>query len=84
MAPIFAGMLEGYDVSIRRTVAMRVAVNGFVLLMASLFVGSYVLDFFGVSLGAVQFGGGLIVMMSGWRILNQQSNLSERQVSGTV
>jgi multiple antibiotic resistance protein len=80
MAPIFAGMLEDYDASVRRTVAMRVAVNGFVLLMASLFVGSYVLDFFGVSLGAVQLGGGLIVMISGWRILNQQSNLSERQV----
>jgi multiple antibiotic resistance protein len=80
MAPIFAGMLEDYDVSVRQTVAMRVAVNGFVLLMASLFVGSYVLDFFGVSLGAVQLGGGLIVMISGWRILNQQSNLSERQV----
>jgi multiple antibiotic resistance protein len=80
MAPIFAGMLEDYDTSVRQTVAMRVAVNGFVLLMASLFVGSYVLDFFGVSLGAVQLGGGLIVMISGWRILNQQSNLSERQV----
>jgi multiple antibiotic resistance protein len=80
MAPIFAGMLEDYDTGVRQTVAMRVAVNGFVLLMASLFVGSYVLDFFGVSLGAVQLGGGLIVMISGWRILNQQSNLSERQV----
>jgi len=80
MAPIFAGMLEDYDTSVRRTVAMRVAVNGFVLLMASLFVGSYVLDFFGVSLGAVQLGGGLLVMISGWRILNQQSNITERQV----
>src|ERR1035438_2775489 len=80
MAPIFADMTESYDVSVRRTVAMRVAVNGFVLLMASLFIGSYVLDFFGVSLGAVQLGGGLIVMVSGWRILNQQSNISDRQV----
>jgi multiple antibiotic resistance protein len=80
MAPIFAGMTESYDVSVRRTVAMRVAVNGFVLLMASLFIGSYVLDFFGVSLGAVQLGGGLIVMVSGWRILNQQSSISDRQV----
>jgi multiple antibiotic resistance protein len=80
MAPIFAGMLEDYDTSVRRTVALRVAVNGFVLLMASLFVGSYVLDFFGVSLAAVQLGGGLLVMISGWRILNQQSNITERQV----
>jgi multiple antibiotic resistance protein len=80
MAPIFADMLESYDESVRRTVAMRVAVNGMVLLMASLFIGSYVLDFFGVSLGAVQLGGGLVVVVAGWRILNQQSNLSDRQV----
>lgn len=80
MAPIFAAMTDGYDAGVRQTVAMRVAVNGFVLLMASLFIGSYVLDFFGVSLGAVQLGGGLVVMISGWQILNQQSNLSERQV----
>ena len=80
MAPIFASMTSGYDVGIRRTVAMRVAVNGFFLLMASLFIGSYVLDFFGLSIGAVQLGGGLVVMIAGWRILNQQSNMSERQV----
>jgi multiple antibiotic resistance protein len=80
MAPIFAAMTDGYDSGVRHTVAMRVAVNGLILLMASLFAGSYVLDFFGVSLAAVQLGGGLIVMISGWRILNQQSNLSERQV----
>ena len=80
MAPIFASMTLGYNVGIRRTVAMRVAVNGFFLLMASLFIGSYVLDFFGLSIGAVQLGGGLVVMIAGWRILNQQSNMSERQV----
>jgi len=77
MAPIFAALTLGYDDSVRRTVAMRVAVNGMVLLMASLFIGSYVLDFFGVSIGAVQLGGGLLVMVSGWRILNQQSEVSE-------
>jgi multiple antibiotic resistance protein len=80
MAPIFAAMTDGYDTAVRQTVAMRVAINGLVLLMASLFIGSYVLNFFGVSLAAVQLGGGLIVMISGWRILNQQSNLSEKQV----
>jgi multiple antibiotic resistance protein len=81
MAPIFAAMTNQYDAGIRRTIAMRVAVNGMMLLMASLFIGSYVLDFFGVSIGAVQLGGGLVVVISGWRILNQQSNDSDRQVS---
>src|SRR5271157_12906 len=80
MAPIFAGITSGYDASVRRTVAMKVAVNGTVLLMASLFIGSYVLDFFGVSIGAVQLGGGLVVLVAGWHILNQQSNVSDRRV----
>ena len=80
MAPIFASMTYGYDLPVRRTMAMRVAVNGMVLLIASLFIGSYVLDFFGVSIAAVQLGGGLVVMISGWRILNQQSNVSDRNL----
>jgi len=33
-----------------------------------------------VSMAAVQLGGGLVVMISGWRILNQQSNVSDRQL----
>jgi len=77
LAPIFAEMTDAYDEDVRQTVAMRVAINGLVLLVASLFVGSYVLEFFGVSLAAVQLGGGLIVTVAGWRILNRQSDLKE-------
>ena len=40
MAPIFAEMTLGYAEAIRRTVAMRVAINGILLLVASLFIGS--------------------------------------------
>src|SRR3974390_93527 len=80
MAPIFAEMTLGYGESIRRTTAMRVSINCTVLLVASLFVGSYILQFFGVSLAAVQVGGGLLVTIAGWRILNQQGDLKDRQV----
>ncbi len=77
MAPIFAEMTLGYPESVRRTVAMRVAINGTLLLVGSLFFGSYVLEFFGVSLAAVQVGGGLVVTVSGWRILNSQTTSTE-------
>ena len=40
---------------------MRIAINGIVLLVASIFIGSYILEFFGISIAAVQFGGGLVV-----------------------
>ncbi|MGA2902851.1 MAG: MarC family protein [Candidatus Korobacteraceae bacterium] len=84
MAPIFAEMTLRYPDAVRRTVAFRVAVNGVALLLASLFIGSYVLQFFGISLAAVQVGGGLVVALAGWQILNKKSDvsdISDRQVS---
>ena len=73
-------MTLGYSESIRRTVAMRVAVNGIALLVASLFIGGYILQFFGISLAAVQMGGGLLVTVSGWKILNKPSDLPDKQI----
>lgn len=78
MAPIFASMTFPYSRDIRRTMAMRIAINGIVLLVASIFVGSYILEFFGISIAAVQFGGGLVVTVSGWHILNRHSDVAER------
>ncbi len=80
MAPIFAEMTLGYPAKVRRTVAMRVAVNGAALLVASLFIGGYILQFFGISLAAVQVGGGLVVTFAGWTILNRKSDMTERIV----
>jgi multiple antibiotic resistance protein len=80
MAPIFAEMTLGYPDAVRRTVAIRVAGNGVALLVASLFAGSYVLQFFGISLAAVQLGGGLVVTVAGWQILNKNSDVSERKL----
>jgi multiple antibiotic resistance protein len=80
MAPIFAEMTLGYSDAIRRTVAFRVAVNGVGLLVASLFIGSYILQFFGVSLAAVQIGGGLVVTIAGWQILNKKSWADDKRV----
>lgn len=80
MAPIFAEMTLGYSESTRRTVAMRVAVNGVALLIASLFVGGYILQFFGITLEAVQIGGGLLVTVAGWKILNKTNDLADKQI----
>ena len=80
MAPIFAEMTLEYSDAIRRTVAFRVAVNGIGLLVASLFIGSYILQFFGISLAAVQIGGGLVVTIAGWQILNKKSWANDKQV----
>src|SRR5271166_4016182 len=80
MAPIFAEITLGYSESVRRTVAMRVAINGIALLVASLFIGGYILQFFGISLAAVQMGGGLLVTVSGWQILHKSDDLRDKQI----
>ena len=78
MAPIFAEMTLGYPEAVRRTVAMRVAINGIALLVASLFIGGYILQF--LQSMRVQVGGGLLVTLSGWRILNKSGDLKDKQL----
>ena len=49
-APIFLTLTADQDDATRAVLARKVAINGFILLLAAMFVGEYVLDFFGVSI----------------------------------
>jgi multiple antibiotic resistance protein len=69
-APIYLAMTAGLTSAERTRLAKLVAVNSFVLLIASTLVGAYVLDFFGVSIPAVQIAGGIVVCLVGWQLLN--------------
>jgi multiple antibiotic resistance protein len=69
-APILLSLTRGRTVKERNTLARRVAINSFFLLLGSLLVGSHVLEFFGISLPVVRIGGGLVVTAFGWKLLN--------------
>lgn len=69
-APIYLAMTAGLTSDERRRMAKSVALNSFLLLIASALVGAYVLDFFGVSIPAVQVAGGAVVCAIGWSLLN--------------
>ncbi|MBZ8141796.1 antibiotic resistance protein [Rubrivivax gelatinosus] len=68
-APIFLGLTEGASEATRALLARRIARNMLALMTGSMLVGSYVLDFFGISLAIVRVGGGLIVAATAWRML---------------
>jgi multiple antibiotic resistance protein len=68
-APIFLGLTRHSSSDERHGLARVVAMNSFLLLMGSLFVGSYVLEFFGITLPVVRIAGGLVVMAFGWKLL---------------
>ena len=72
-APIFLAMTSDYSPAERASLAWGVTVNAFVLLVASVATGTYVLEFFGLSVQVVQVGGGLVVSALGWRLLQDPS-----------
>lgn len=84
-APIFLSLTRGASATTRETLARRIAINGFVLLVGSLLVGSYILTFFGISLPVVQVAGGLVLTSTGWSLLTRppgEAN-AERTVATT-
>jgi multiple antibiotic resistance protein len=68
-APIFFGLTRDCTETQRHALALQVALNSFALLLGSLFVGSYVLEFFGLTLPIVRVAGGLVVAAAGWNLL---------------
>lgn len=73
-APIFLSMTQEFPSQALPRLARRIAMNVFVLLVAATFVGTYVLEFFGLSLSAIQIGGGLLVASNGWKLLRGEEN----------
>jgi len=71
-SPVFLALTRDYPASARRALARQVAINSFILLIASFLVGTHILGFFGISIPVVQEGGGLIVISNGWALLKKQ------------
>ena len=77
-SPVFLALTQEYPASARRILARRVAMNSFVLLIASFLIGSHILDFFGISIPVVQVGGGLIVISNGWAMLKREGDVQKK------
>src|SRR5260370_13770256 len=65
-SPVFLALTHEYPASARRILARRVAINSFVLLIASFLIGSHILDFFGISIPFVHVGARLTLLSHGW------------------
>jgi multiple antibiotic resistance protein len=73
-APIYMAMTASLTTAERSRLAKSVAINSFLLLVASTLIGAYVLDFFGLSVPAVQVAGGIVVCSIGWSLLNSPNS----------
>jgi multiple antibiotic resistance protein len=76
---IFFGATRELDTRARAQVSRWVAIYAFCLIAASLYVGAYVLGFFGVSIPVLRVSGGIIVAAAGWRMLNAPDVTEQRR-----
>src|SRR6202012_2930652 len=73
-AAIFLNMIGGIQPTLQRALSQKIAIYSFFLLICSLLWGVKILTFFGISIYAVQIGGGLVVAATGWTLLAQGSS----------
>lgn len=78
-APIFLGLTRHLGDAERHALARKVAIGGFLLLLGSLLVGSYVLSFFGITLPVVRIAGGVVVSAFAWKLLHQGEKLEDQR-----
>ncbi len=72
--PIFVGLTHGDSKAECSRISLWTAINVFLILIISFFIGKYVLSFFGISIDALRIAGGLIIVSSGFSLLSGKFN----------
>jgi multiple antibiotic resistance protein len=70
-ALIFNQVVSDRTLEERAWLAGRIAFYGLLIILVSLWAGSYVLNFFGISLAALRIAGGLVVATRAWALLTE-------------
>jgi multiple antibiotic resistance protein len=83
-APIFLTLTRQCTDEERHQLAWRVAVNGFLLLLGSLLIGSHILTFFGLTLPIIRIAGGLVIASVGWKLLSSENDQQDHRATGAT
>lgn len=81
---VFLGATRHLPRDLRDGLARWVAIHSFLILNASLYVGAFVMSFFGVSMPALRVAGGIILAVAGFRMLNEGEDPQERNDALTL
>ncbi len=71
-ALVFFGLVGDAPAPVYRQLARGIAINNIVFLTIIELLGVTILNFFGISLPIVQFGGGMVIAAMGWGVLNER------------
>jgi multiple antibiotic resistance protein len=78
-ALVFLSLTRQASIEIRRALARRVAINSFFVMIGSLLLGTAVLNLYGISVPVLRVAGGIVVAVSGWKLLNEGSQKNQEQ-----
>jgi multiple antibiotic resistance protein len=67
---VLSAMTDGITPDQRKTLARKIVVNCIGIFLVVLVCGSYILNFFGLSISIIRVGGGLLLSFMGWSMLN--------------
>ena len=66
-ALLFLAMTRRGTRAQRTELARRIALYAFLIMIVSLYVGAFVLKFFGISVPVLRVAGGMVLAFAGWR-----------------
>lgn len=78
-APIFYSMTSDNSLEERRKTSWRVSWYVLLVLLISLFIGKYVLQFFSLTINDIRVGGGLLVAVTGFKMLENVTKLTKEE-----
>lgn len=72
--PVFMSLTEQNTADEKAKMARKASIYMFCILVVFLFVGTYILSFFGISLSGIRIAGGLVIMRAGFSMLNPETS----------
>lgn len=71
--PVFLSLVEGHPVEEQVRTARKSSIYMFLVLATFLFLGTYILSFFGISLSGIMIAGGFVIMRAGFSMMNPET-----------
>lgn len=76
---IFLTATDHYARPVRAQLARWVGIYSFAIVIGSVFIGAYVLGFFGISIPVLRVAGGIVIALAAWRMLNAPDDVGPMQ-----
>jgi len=67
---IFLSATGRYSHALRANMARWIAIYSFLIVTGSVYIGAYVLGFFGISVPVLRVAGGIVISLAAWKMLN--------------